>query len=163
MPQHSTKPTGPQTWDHPSNAVDPRQLALPFEGTISSNRWPESSNNDPQTIPETAPKSCVQQVQRPKTLRTAARHRWEGQRCRQCGLFREGTPGRFTGHRFITPDGEIMKLAGDCPGNPPEQQNRKPRVDLAPETPDEAARRRAAKSEMRRQINAHKRQKSGEP
>jgi hypothetical protein len=55
-----------------------------------------------------------------------------------------------------------MKLAGDCPGNPPEQSNRKPLVDRAPETPAELEQRRAAKREMRRQINEHKRRKSGD-
>lgn len=68
---------------------------------------------------EPALKSAVRQVHRPKRLRTAARHRWDGHKCRQCGLIREGTAGRFSGQRkFITADGEIMAVAGDCPGNP---------------------------------------------
>lgn len=119
MPQHSTRPTEPRTWDHPSNGEDPRQLALPFDGTISGNRWTETATRDPLPAAETALKSEVRQVHGPKPPRKAARHRWDGHRCQLCGLTREGRDGRFFGHRsFTTPDGEIMRVPGDCPGNP---------------------------------------------
>jgi hypothetical protein len=119
MPQHSTRPTEGRSWDHPSNEVDPRQLPLPFERTISGTRWPETATSGAPNALEIDLKSAVMQVHGPKRPRKAQRHRWEGHRCRQCGLTREGQNGRFFGHhRFITPDGEIMRVPGDCPGNP---------------------------------------------
>lgn len=119
MPQHSTRPDRPQTWDHPSNGEDPRQLPLPFGGTISTTRGTETATSGESKRLETDLKSGVESVQRPKRLRTAARHRWEGHRCRQCGMTREGRPDRFFKHsRFITADGEILRAPGDCPGNP---------------------------------------------
>lgn len=158
MPQHSTRPDGPQTWVQPSNEADPRQLPLPFERSISAMRWPETATSERPPASETGLKSPAGQVHGPKRLRTAARHRWDGHRCRQCGLTREGQDARFTGHfRYTTTEGH----PGDCPGNPPDRVNTKPRVD-ATEDAAELARRRAAKSEMRRQINEHKRRRSGE-
>ena len=53
-----------------------------------------------------------------------------------------------------------MKVPGDCPGAAPVSQ-RKPRVDATADAA-EAERRRLAKSEMRRQINAHKRKQRGD-
>lgn len=119
MPQHSTRPTEPRTWDEPSNGPDPRQLALPFDRPISATPWPETTTKPDVSPRETDLKSGVGSVHRPKRLRTAQRHRWDGHRCRACGLVREGQNGRFFGHsRFITSDGEVMKVPGDCPGNP---------------------------------------------
>jgi hypothetical protein len=161
MPRHSTRPTGPQTWDHPSNEVDPRQLPLPFEGSISSSEWPEATTQTASNRLEIDLKSSVDQVHRPNPARKAARHRWEGHRCTQCGLTRNGQNGRFSGHsEYVTPDGEIMKVPGDCPGAAPVSQ-RKPRGD-APADAAEAERRRLAKSQMRRQINEHKRKQRGD-
>jgi hypothetical protein len=74
---------------------------------------------------------------------------------------RNGQNGRFSGHaQYVTTDGEIMKVPGDCPGNPPVSR-RKPRAD-GPADAADAERRRLAKSEMRRQINAHKRKQRGD-
>lgn len=119
MPHDSTRPDRPRTWDHPSNEVDPRQLPLPFERSISATGWPETATHGHLPAAETGLKSGMQAVQRPKRPRKAARHRWDGHRCRQCGMTRDGSNGRFFGHdRFITADGEIMRVPGDCPGNP---------------------------------------------
>jgi hypothetical protein len=141
--------------------VDPRQLPLPFEGSISPSPWPETATQQGAKRLENALKSTENQVHRPNSPRKAARHRWEGHRCTQCGLTRNGKNGRFSGHsEYQTTDGEIMKVPGDCPGAAPVSQ-RKPRVDVTADAA-EAERRRLAKSEMRRQINAHKRKQRGD-
>lgn len=80
-------------------------------------------------------------------------------------MTRDGQNARFTGHhRFVTVDGEILRHPGDCPGNPRERSNKKPRPDV-PTSEAERLRLLEQSREMRRQVAAYKRAKSsgGEP
>lgn len=115
MPQHSTRFDRSRIDPQPSNETDPRQLPLPFSGLDSGVNGPSSGTNAVETDLKSGPGS----VHRPKRLRTAQRHRWQGHTCGLCGMTRDGGNGRFFGHsRFTKPDGQILRNPGDCPGNP---------------------------------------------